>query len=122
MDVDALEIGENYVQGIERAVGTADAFLVVIGRGWLSARNADGERRLEDPEDFVRTEISLALSGEAVVIPVLVGGAVMPTEEALPPELAPLAHHHALTVVDADWRVGHDRLVARLLEVVEARA
>jgi hypothetical protein len=50
MDVDALEIGENFVQGIERAVGTADAFLVVIGRGWLNAKNADGERRLEDPE------------------------------------------------------------------------
>jgi TIR domain len=119
MDVDALEIGENFVQGIERAVGTADAFLVVIGRGWLNAKNADGERRLEDPEDWVRTEISLALSGEAVVIPVLVGGAVMPGEADLPPELAPLADHHALTLVDADWRVGHDRLVTRLRKVVK---
>jgi hypothetical protein len=118
MDVGALKPGQNFVEGIQRAVETADALLVVIGRGWLNARDADGERRLDDPEDFVRTEIALALSGEAVVIPVLVGGAVMPAEEQLPPDLEPLAHRHALTLVDADWHTGHERLVKTLREIV----
>jgi hypothetical protein len=89
MDVGTLEPGTNFVKKIESAVGSADALLVVIGRGWLTAKNVDGERRLDDPEDFVRLEVALALAGEAVVIPVLVGGAVMPAEEDLPPDLVP---------------------------------
>jgi uncharacterized membrane protein YidH (DUF202 family) len=119
MDVGTLEPGTNFVKQIESAVGSADALLVVIGRGWLDARNADGERRLDDPEDFVRLEVALALVGEAVVIPVLVGGAVMPAEEDLPPDLVPLAHRHALTLFDTDWRSGQDRLVAVLRRIVE---
>jgi hypothetical protein len=119
MDVGTLEPGTNFVQKIESAVGSADALLVVIGRGWLDAKNADGERRLDNPEDFVRLEVALALAGEAVVIPVLVGGAVMPAEEDLPPDLVPLAHRHALTLFDADWHSGQGRLVAVLRRIVE---
>lgn len=119
MDVGTLEPGTNFVKKIESAVGSADALLVVIGRGWLTAKNVDGERRLDDPEDFVRLEVALALAGEAVVIPVLVGGAVMPAEEDLPPDLVPLAHRHALTLFDTDWRSGQDRLVAVLRRIVE---
>ena len=119
MDIGTLEPGTNFVKKIESAVGSADALLVVIGRGWLDARNVDGERRLDDPEDFVRLEVALALAGEAVVIPVLVGGAVMPADEDLPPDLVPLAHRHALTLFDTDWRSGQDRLVAVLRRIVE---
>ncbi|MGH3012132.1 MAG: toll/interleukin-1 receptor domain-containing protein [Gaiellaceae bacterium] len=119
MDVDALEPGADFVQRIRSAVGSADALLVVIGRGWLEAKTADGERRLDDPQDFVRLEIALALSGDAVVIPVLVGGAVMPAEEDLPPDLARLARRHALTLIDADWRSGEARLVSALRRIVE---
>lgn len=122
MDVGTLEPGTNFVQKIESAVGSADALLVIIGRGWLDARNVDGERRLDDPEDFVRLEVALALAGEAVVIPVLVGGAVMPAEEDLPPDLVPLAHRHALTLFDADWHSGQARLVAVLRRIVESVA
>ena len=119
MDVDTLEPGVDFVERLHSAVGTADAVLVVIGRGWLGAKNLDGERRLDDPEDFVRLEVGLALTGEPVVIPVLVGGATMPGEDELPPELAPLARRNALTMIDADWRSGLSRLVAALRRIVD---
>jgi hypothetical protein len=119
MDVDTLEPGVDFVERIHAAVGTADAFLVVIGRGWLNAKDPEGERRLDDPEDFVRLEVGLALSGDPIVIPVLVGGATMPAEEELPADLAQLARRNALTLVDADWRSGLGRLVAALQRIVE---
>ena len=119
MDVDTLEPGVDFVERIHAAVGSADAFLVVVGRGWLNAKDTDGERRLDDPEDFVRLEVGLALRGDPVVIPVLVGGATMPTEEDLPADLALLARRNALTLADADWRSGLARLVAALKRIVE---
>ncbi len=119
MDVDNLEPGVDFVERIQAAVGSADALLVVIGRGWLSAKNLDGERRLDDPDDFVRVEVGLALHGDPVVIPVLVGGATMPTEEELPADLALLARRNALTLVDADWRSGLAKLVAALKRIVD---
>ena len=119
MDVDTLEPGVDFVERIHSAVGSADALLVVIGRGWLNAKNLDGERRLEDPEDFVRLEIGLALRGDPVVIPVLVGGATMPAEEELPTDLALLARRNALALSDADWRSGLGKLVAALRRIVE---
>ena len=119
MDVDALEPGVDFVERLHSAVVTADAVLVVIGRGWLNANNLDGERRLDDPEDFVRLEVGLALTGDPVVIPVLVGGATMPSEDDLPPELVQLARRHALTMIDADWRSGLGRLLAALRRIVD---
>lgn len=110
MDVDTLEPGVDFVERIRSAVGSADALLVVIGRGWLNAESQNGERRLDDPGDFVRLEIGIALRGDPVVVPVLVGGATMPAEDELPPDLALLARRNAVTLADADWRSGLARL------------
>jgi hypothetical protein len=120
MDVGALKAGDDFVEHIHSAVGSAAAFIVVIGRGWLNARDEDGARRLDDPADFVRTEVALALAGKPVVIPVLVGGAVMPDEEDLPPDLVELAHRHAVTLVHEDWEAGIARLTAALRDIVGA--
>jgi hypothetical protein len=119
MDVDTLEPGVDFVERIHSAVSAADVLLVVIGRGWLNAKDLDGERRLDDPDDFVRLEVGVALRGDPVVIPVLVGGAAMPAEGQLPPDLALLARRNALTLVDADWRSGMRRLVAALRRILE---
>lgn len=119
MDVDTLEPGVDFVERINSAVGGADALLVIVGRGWLSAKNLDGERRLDDPKDFVRLEVGTALHGDPVVIPVLVGGATMPQEQELPEDLALLARRNAVTLSDTDWRAGMGRLVAALRRIVD---
>lgn len=118
MDVDALEPGVDFVERIEAAVGSADALIVVIGRDWLTARDADGARRLDDPDDFVRIEVASALRRRIRVIPILVGGAVMPRTEELPPVLADLARRNALVMSDLDWKSGTERLVTTLERVL----
>jgi len=119
MDVEALQPGVDFVERIETAVGSADALLVVVGRGWLGAKDGAGQRRLDDPDDFVRLEVGTALRGDPVVIPVLVGGATMPEEEELPGDLALLARRNAVTLIDTDWRSGMARLVAALEQIRE---
>lgn len=112
-DIDDIAPGANFIHAITSRLASVDIVLVVIGPGWLAARN-DGGRRLDDPADFVRLEIELALAADKPVWPVLIGGAAMPAEEALPPSLQPLARRQALTLADGTWKDDVDRLIIAL--------
>src|SRR6476646_6329062 len=118
MDVDTLEPGIDFVQRIEESVDSADVLIAVIGRGWASAVDEEGRRRLDQPDDFVRLEVAEALDRAIRVIPVLVGGAAMPEADELPPDLAPLARRNGLTLTDLEWRAGVDRLTATIGQVL----
>ena len=115
MDVDAIPLGRDFVQVIEDRLQAAKVLLVVIGRQWLTATDAQGRRRLDDPDDFVRIEIAAAFAHGVRVIPVLVNGATMPSREQLPDALAPLARCQALSLTDQGWR----RDVAGLVAAVQ---
>src|SRR5512147_473445 len=78
MDVDDIPPGADFSAHISAKIGGCDALLAVIGKQWLTARNAGGQLRLSDPDDLVAREIALALQRGIVVIPVLVEGATMP--------------------------------------------
>ena len=72
--------------------------LAIIGPDWLAADN-EGKRRLDDPDDWVRREIVIALGlGRVQVIPVLVGDAGLPAADQLPEPLRPLPGRQAITV------------------------
>jgi len=90
MDVDDIPPGADFASHIDAKVGMCDAMIVVIGKEWLSARNAEGQLRLSDPNDFVGLEVSLALQRGVHVIPVLVVGAQIPKAEELRADLKPL--------------------------------
>ena len=84
LDVESIEAGADFTAEIADAIARSDAVLIVIGPSWLDAREASGARRLNDPDDFVRTEVRAALDADVRLIPVLVGGASMPGESDLP--------------------------------------
>ena len=60
MDVDAIALGEDFLKAIEKRVGVCDVLIAVIGAQWLSATDEQGNRRLDNPDDFVRMEIATA--------------------------------------------------------------
>lgn len=62
MDIDTLAPGQDFVQEVDGALSHCSAMLVLIGPGWLSIRDASGQRRLEDGDDYVRIEIERALT------------------------------------------------------------
>jgi TIR domain len=66
----SIDLGEDWEERMFAAVEESTAVLMVIGRNWLDAKDADGRRRIDDPGDFVRREIRTALRLNKQVIPV----------------------------------------------------
>lgn len=117
MDVEGgIQPGERFAETIARRLRGCRALIAVIGPKWPSVTDAQGRRRLDDPDDWVRTEISTALRNGIDVYPVLVDGATMPNASELPDELAPLAGRQALAVRNDSW----DFDVGNLIHVLES--
>ena len=115
IDIDQIEPGEDFVEAINRKVGTCDIAIVAIGPNWLRATDASGKRRLDDEEDFVRMEIVAALQRKIRVIPVLVGGAQMPRKQELPEALVALSRRNAIELSETRFHAD----VNRLIEAIE---
>src|SRR5262245_63680032 len=62
MDVDHVPAGIDFVEHLHSQVAACRVFLAVIGPNWLDAKDDDGRRRLDKPDDFVAIEIAAALS------------------------------------------------------------
>jgi len=116
MDIDTIDPGEDFRKAISRAVGTCDVVLVLIGKQWLGMTDAQGQRRLDDPRDWVRMEVAAALANRRTrVIPVLVREASMPDVQELPEGLKELVWRNAMEL--SDKRFQYD--VNKLIQVIE---
>lgn len=118
MDVDNIELGFDFIEVLRQTVSSCDAMVVVIGRGWLTAKDEDGRPRLENPEDFVRVEVATALHRNVRVVPALVSGARMPRSQELPPDLAGLSRRNALEIGDTSFHQSVERLIEALEKTV----
>lgn len=116
LDVETIEAGADFREGLRTAVSTAEALVVVIGPEWLGPPPA--ANRLHNDDDAVRLEIATALSAGVPVVPVLVDGATMPDADVLPDDVRALADRNAVVL-------GNERFeadVERLLDVLGAGA
>jgi hypothetical protein len=121
-DVDSIRLGDDFVEEINTAVGSCAALLAVIGNRWLTVTGEDGQRRLDDPSDFVRLEIEAALQRGVRVIPVLVDQARMPTAAELPASLAQLTRRQALDLSHNRFKSDTSHLLEVLDTVVDRAA
>jgi hypothetical protein len=110
MDLSDIDSGQNFVQVIQSAIRSSDVVVAVIGKEWLTCTSG-GTRRLDMPNDFVRTEVGIALERGIPVIPVLVQGAGMPQASSLPEPLKLLASHDAHDLSDERWTYDVGRLI-----------
>lgn len=118
MDVDTIPAGVDFRRYLHDAVSRANAVLVVIGRDWLVDRQ--GNRRLEDPRDFVRIEVEAALQRGIPVIPILVGEARMPSPDELPASIRGVAYCQCVQVRPRpDFQADVRRLVRVLKKLPE---
>jgi hypothetical protein len=114
MDVD-LAPGVDFAERITEVVSGCLALIVVMGPNWATVEDEDGQRRIEDPADFVRLEVETGLGRSDVTpIPVLVSGARMPRREDLPPGLQPIARRNALELSEGRWSYDVGRLFTAL--------
>jgi len=115
-DVDSISPGVQWDEEIARNLSESGACIVIIGPSWLNARDAAGNRRLDDPNDIVRQEIAVVLKRQMPVFPVLVGGATMPDGGDLPADLQALSRWNAIEIPEPYW----DAAVAKLIKSLEA--
>jgi TIR domain len=113
-DVDDIESGVDFVKTIQEAVGACEVLIAVIGPDWLTQADARGKRRLDDPRDFVRLEVAAALQRDIRVIPVLVGGADIPTELELPDVLSALSRRQVHELTDTRWEYDITKLISAI--------
>jgi hypothetical protein len=119
IDIDTITPGQDFAEVLDRNVTSCDALIAVIGKSWLMCGDAQGDRRLDDPHDFVRIEVAAALDRRIPVIPVLVGGAAMPQQQDLPEALAMLARRQAIEISDTRFQGDCQRLIDVLDNIVE---
>jgi TIR domain-containing protein len=114
MDVDSIPYGADFRKHLTDMVAQCDLMLVLIGVDWLKAQ-ADGRRRIDDLNDFVRIEIKAALDLGIRVVPILLGQTMMPLEDHLPEEIRDLAYLQAAQVDPGkDFHLYMDRVLKKL--------
>ena len=103
IDVD-MHAGAKFPVVLEERLSECKVMLVLIGPGWLNAKDEQGRRRLDLADDWVRLEIAHALRRNITVIPVRVNGADLPTRSALPDDIRGLLFHQAVSVTVSGFR------------------
>ena len=114
LDFANIAPGEDFRSHVQDALSRCDTVLAVIGPVWLRAASRDGERRMDDPDDFVRSELRSALALGKALVPVLVGGADVPARDQLPEDISAIADLEAIRLGDATWTRDVSLLTKRL--------
>jgi TIR domain len=121
-DIADIEPGIDFAEAIEKKLDSVNVLLAVIGPRWLAAADKrTARRRLDDPDDLVRKEIATALRRGIRVVPVLVGGASLPSPEELPDDLRGLLRRNACELSDTRWDYDVRQLTLRLKSVRSGR-
>lgn len=117
MDVDTIAPGTDFERAIERAVADCDVLVAVIGKRWMAAE-PNAPSRFENTKDYVALEISTALSRDIHVLPVLVDGMTMPSEERLPVDVRPITRRQAIEISNTRFNFDVERLVTAIRNAV----
>ena len=110
--------GDRWEAEMMAAVAGCGVLLAVIGRGWLDAQDDRGNRRLDDPEDFVRREIKIALERGIRVVPVLMEDVRRLDGVGLPEDIAELVSHQSVRVHYRSSTVDIPHLVSELRKLL----
>lgn len=112
MNVEDIPAWVDVTEHLRDQIDQCDIMLVIVGPLWISARNAQGIRCLESPEDVVRREIEMGQHRALPLILVLVDDAPAPSIDDLPPSLRAVSRAPRLIVrpdphfrQDAQWVV-----------------
>jgi len=110
-DTSSLVAGERFDTALQDDLKRSQVVLVLIGPKWAS----ELQRRREAGEtDYVEREVAQALQSGARVMPLLLGGASLPTPDSLPDTLKPLARLHTVPLRDDAWEADLNRIVSAI--------
>ena len=114
-DVDSLEDGSRFPDDIAEQLYQVRRCAGRDRSDLVRCAECDRGRRLDDPGDWVRIEVTEALRRGVCVIPVTVGGARLPDASELPEAIRDLTRRQARELRDGDtWGADLDLLVRRI--------
>jgi hypothetical protein len=118
MDIDNIPAGVDSAKHLQVKLANCDLMVALIGARWLTIANSSGIPRIQEPDDYVRMELSAALSSGLKLVPVLVDGASMPAESRLPVPLQPLSKLNAVELRNSQFRWDAARVVEKLSQTL----
>lgn len=99
LDIDSIPSAADFPQVLTASIAQCGVFLAIVGHKWLGDDDQkSGQRRIDDPADFVRRELEQALQKSKPVIPIYFGERLPLVAGELPDTLKPLATANAIEV------------------------
>jgi len=114
LDTSAIQSGVRWPNSITLALKKAAVIIAVIGPEWLRAQDKYSKRRIDDPNDWVRKELTYGLQHQIPIIPLLVLNAELPDSEGLPLPLKSLTDYKAFVLREEEWETDLGNLLTRL--------
>ncbi len=111
IDVTKINTGTDFTEAITQALDKCDYFLILIGNTWLSCKDDSGNLRIDNPDDFVRKEIKLAITKKIKIIPILLEDTRMPLAKELPADIQEMCKWQAIEISDSRWKYDVDKLI-----------
>jgi hypothetical protein len=109
-----IALGVNFADHIREHIVKSSVVLAFIGENWLGMA-ANGERRIDDQNDFVRIELALALREGKTVIPVFTGTAGPSVLDNLPDPVSALRFINGIEMrAGAMYAYQFENLIERL--------
>ena len=107
------DFGDDFAQGIDEALAGCRVLFAMIGPDWASEQ---GLRRLQQPNDWVRRELRIALARgtDLRIVPLFHGLERAPDFSTLPDDIRLLERRNGRTLDPDDWDVETGDLVERL--------
>jgi hypothetical protein len=112
-DIKTIEGGDHFPTEIDEALRKASVVVVLIGPGWVG-KLSFGRSLITRHDDWIRFELEHAREYGKPILPVLVDGAVMPDERALPQSLRFITKWNAFRIRDEAWGEDVPKLVKRI--------
>jgi hypothetical protein len=117
-DATSLDAGLDFRGELRRRLRRCTVLVAIIGPNWLTAGSIDGERLIDDPDDYVRMEIESCLRRKIRVVPVTLNATPLPHEDDLPPAIADLASYQKREFRSRNYQSDFDDLVAVIDEEI----
>jgi hypothetical protein len=104
MDIEPADPAEDFEGNLRRTLEQCDTVVVLIGPNWVGHGDQPGSALLHDAGDPTRRQVEAAFASQSVrVMPVLVGGAHMPSEHDLPASLVGLTRLQTFELSSEGW-------------------
>lgn len=118
LDKNTFGDGQDFRREIEAGIAGSDVVVAVIGDDWDGGTTEAGQRRIDDPGDFVRIELEIAHRLGKPILPVLLMRTPMPEADSLPESLNFLAYRNAIRMrTDPDFESDCQQMVGVLKEL-----